>query len=68
VAKTSSIVKEQKRREKAAKGKYPKVRLVNRCSICGRPHSVYRQFGICRICLRKMAHEGKLPGVTKSSW
>jgi len=52
----------------AAKGKYPKVRLHNRCSICGRPHGFHRDFGICRICLRKMAHEGLLPGVTKSSW
>src|SRR5450756_2021427 len=35
---------------------------------CGRPHSVYRKFGLCRICLREMAHRGELPGVTKSSW
>ena len=39
-----------------------------RCSRCGRPHSVYRKFGLCRICLREMAHRGELPGVTKSSW
>ena len=32
------------------------------------PHSVYRKFGLCRICLREMAHRGELPGVTKSSW
>ncbi|HMP51499.1 MAG TPA: type Z 30S ribosomal protein S14, partial [Candidatus Melainabacteria bacterium] len=48
--------------------KYPKVRLRNRCRICGRPRAVYRDFGLCRLCLRKMAHEGLLPGVTKSSW
>ena len=35
---------------------------------CGRPHSVYRKFGLCRICVREMAHRGELPGVTKSSW
>ena len=35
---------------------------------CGRPHSVYRKFGLCRICLREMTHRGELPGVTKSSW
>ena len=29
---------------------------------------VYRKFGLCRICLREMAHRGELPGVTKSSW
>jgi small subunit ribosomal protein S14 len=68
VAKVSMIVKEKKRAEKAAKGKYPKVRLHNRCSICGRPHAYYRQFGICRLCLRELAHQGKLPGVTKASW
>ncbi|MEB3245554.1 MAG: type Z 30S ribosomal protein S14 [Vampirovibrionales bacterium] len=68
MAKTSMIDKEAKRRALAAKGKYPKVRLKNRCQICGRPHAYYRFFGLCRLCLRKMAHEGKLPGVTKSSW
>ena len=30
--------------------------------------SVYRKFGLCRVCLREMAHAGQLPGVTKSSW
>jgi small subunit ribosomal protein S14 len=29
---------------------------------------VYRKFGLCRVCLRGMAHRGELPGVTKSSW
>jgi len=42
-----------------------KVRAYTRCSIC---HSVYKDFGICRICLRKMANEGLLPGVKKASW
>ena len=32
------------------------------------PHAVYRKFGLCRICLREMAHAGELPGVQKSSW
>ena len=44
------------------------VRAYTRCNRCGRPHSVYRKFGLCRICLREMAHAGQLPGVTKSSW
>ncbi len=43
-------------------------RAYTRCQICGRPHSVLRDFGICRICFRKMANEGKIPGVKKSSW
>src|SRR5260221_1883 len=45
-----------------------KVRGYTRCNRCGRPHAVYRKFGLCRICLREMAHAGELPGVTKSSW
>jgi small subunit ribosomal protein S14 len=44
------------------------VRAYTRCQKWGRPHSVYRKFGLCRICLREMAHRGELPGVTKSSW
>ncbi len=45
-----------------------KTRKYTRCKICGRPHSVYSEFGICRVCLRQMALEGKLPGVRKASW
>ena len=44
------------------------VRAYTRCNRCGRPHSVYRKFGLCRVCLRELAHAGDLPGVTKSSW
>ena len=45
----------------AAKPKF-KVRAYTRCQVCGRPHSVYRKFGLCRICLREKAHRGELPG------
>ncbi len=44
------------------------VRGYSRCQRCGRPRSVYRKFGLCRVCLREMALRGQLPGVTKSSW
>ena len=44
------------------------VRAYTRCQKCGRPHSVYRKFGLCRIKLRERAMMGELPGVTKSSW
>ena len=44
------------------------VREHNRCSICGRPRGYMRRFGICRICFRELAMEGKIPGVVKSSW
>ncbi len=61
MAKTSMKVKAQR------KPKYS-TRLVRRCSRCGRPHSVYRKFGLCRVCLRELANRGELPGVHKSSW
>lgn len=39
-----------------------------RCQRCGRPHSVYRKFGLCRVCFRELALKGELPGVKKASW
>jgi small subunit ribosomal protein S14 len=53
---------------KAARKPKFAVRGYTRCQRCGRPKAVYRKFGLCRICLREMAHRGELPGVTKSSW
>jgi small subunit ribosomal protein S14 len=44
------------------------VRLHNRCKITGRPKGYMRRFGISRVLFRKWASEGKIPGVTKSSW
>ncbi len=55
-------------RVKAARKPKFAVRGYTRCQRCGRPKAVYRKFGLCRICLREMAHRGELPGVTKSSW
>ena len=45
-----------------------KTRAYNRCQLCGRARSYYRKFGICRICLRNLAHKGEIPGMKKSSW
>jgi small subunit ribosomal protein S14 len=45
-----------------------KTREYSRCRKCGRPRSVYRKFGVCRVCLRELAHRGMIPGMTKSSW
>ena len=45
-----------------------KVREYIRCQRCGRPHSVLKKYGICRICFRELAYKGQIPGVTKSSW
>lgn len=40
-----------------------KVREYTRCNRCGRPHSVLRKYGICRICFRELASKGQIPGV-----
>jgi len=56
------MINKQQRKQKFA------VREYTRCNICGRPHSVYKDFGICRVCLRKMASEGLIPGMRKASW
>jgi small subunit ribosomal protein S14 len=45
-----------------------KVRAYNRCKLCGRPRAYLRKFGMCRICFRSLAGEGKIPGVVKASW
>jgi small subunit ribosomal protein S14 len=45
-----------------------KVRGYTRCQRCGRPRAVLRKFGLCRLCMRQLAHAGELPGITKSSW
>ena len=67
MARTSLIVAANK------KPKY-KVRALNRCPVkfgkkpCGRARGFMRKFGMCRSWFRKLANEGKLPGVKKSSW
>ncbi|MBA2666774.1 MAG: type Z 30S ribosomal protein S14 [Trueperaceae bacterium] len=59
---TSAHIAKSKRTAKFA------VRQVNRCTRCGRARGFMRDFGLCRICMREMAHKGYLPGVTKASW
>ncbi len=44
------------------------VRQQNRCRITGRPHGVYRKFGMCRHKRREAAMRGDVPGLTKASW
>jgi len=61
MAKTSLKVKQARKPKFAVQG-------YTRCQRCGRSRSVYRKFGLCRICLRELAHKGELPGVVKSSW
>jgi small subunit ribosomal protein S14 len=60
MAKKSIITRETRR-------KYT-IRVRNRCKICGRPRGYMRRFGLCRICFRQYALEGKIPGVVKASW
>jgi len=61
MATTAKIVRETK------KLKYS-VRYHNRCHLCGRPRAYIRLFGLCRLCFRKLANTGALPGVKKASW
>ena len=44
------------------------VRHRNRCKMCGRSRSYYRDFELCRLCMRLLALRGELPGVVKASW
>ena len=57
-----SMVAKAKREPKFSTRKY------TRCQRCGRPHSVYRKFGLCRVCFRELALKGELPGIKKASW
>jgi len=61
MATTAKMAKELK------KPKY-KIRLRNRCKLCGRPRGFLRKFRLCRLCFRKLALQGEIPGVVKSSW
>ena len=59
---TKAQIAKSKRRPK-----FPS-RVQRRCELCGRSRSVYRKFRICRICLRTLANQGKIPGMRKASW
>jgi len=61
------MAKEALRVKQSRPAKYP-TRAYHRCSRCGRPRAYFRKFGVCRICLRDLAHQGVIPGMTKSSW
>ncbi|MDD8020865.1 MAG: type Z 30S ribosomal protein S14 [Acidobacteriota bacterium] len=61
MATTAKIFKDQ------SKPKFS-IRHRNRCRLCGRPRGYYRQFDLCRLCFRKLALKGEIPGITKASW
>ena len=54
--------------EKAKREPKFKTRKRNRCKLCGRDNGYIRKFGICRVCFRELALEGKIPGLRKASW
>ena len=57
-----ALVQKQQRKQKFSTREY------TRCARCGRPHTVLKKYGICRICFRELASKGEIPGVKKSSW
>ena len=61
MARKAMVVKQQRKQKYA-------TREYTRCTICGRPHSVLRKFGICRICFRELAYKGQIPGVRKEGF
>jgi small subunit ribosomal protein S14 len=61
VAKLSLIAKSQRKPKFA-------VRAYTRCRSCGRARGYLRKFEMCRICFRKLALNGDIPGVIKASW
>lgn len=60
MAKKSMISKNDKKRTG--------IQHRNRCQVCGRPRGYIGDFAMCRLCFRKFASEGKIPGVRKASW
>ena len=67
-----SVSDEEKWDAQVALQKLPRnaspVRQQRRCQVTGRPHAVYRKFGLCRNKLREAAMRGDVPGLVKASW
>ena len=72
MARLSQEWKEQEQQYKFIRhgknGHLQSVRQRNRCTCCGRPRGFLRKFKLCRLCFRKFALRGEIPGVIKSSW
>lgn len=69
MATTAKIARDERLAEaKAAKTPKLRCRHRNRCFRCGRPRGFLRKFKLCRICFRKLALAGEIPGVIKASW
>jgi len=69
MATTAKIARDERLAIAKAKNT-PKLRCRhrNRCFRCGRPRGFLRKFQLCRICFRKLCHEGVIPGARKASW
>jgi small subunit ribosomal protein S14 len=61
MATTAKIAKERKKLKHG-------TRVRNRCQCCGRPRAYMRKFALCRLCFRRLALDGEITGVVKSSW
>jgi small subunit ribosomal protein S14 len=69
MATTAKIARDEKlAKAKAAGKKMLSCRHRNRCFQCGRPRGFLSKFRLCRICFRKLALAGEIPGVVKASW
>jgi small subunit ribosomal protein S14 len=72
IIRSASATDEERRAAQAKLNAMPRdaspTRQRNRCAITGRPHGVYRKFGLGRNKLREGAMKGEIPGLTKASW
>ena len=72
VLRSTTATDEEKWDAQVALQKLPRnaspIRQQNRCQVTGRPHGVYRKFGLCRNKLREAAMRGDVPGLVKASW
>ena len=68
MARLSQEIPRKRKFTKLVSGHLRSVRDRNRCPVCGRPRAFIRKFRLCRICFRKLALSGDIPGVVKSSW
>lgn len=68
MARLAQMIPRKEKFTKIVAGHVKSVRIRNRCPLCGRGRAFIRKFRLCRICFRKLALNGDIPGVVKSSW
>lgn len=72
IVRSVNVSEEERMNAQDALNKLPRnsspVRLRNRCKLTGRPRGYLRKFQMSRICFRKLANDGTIPGVFKASW